>query len=140
MTEFPDVLPLAQLRQLVATGRLVSMTTFADHMRPDVRWIEPEEYGTAFEELINEGETSMVGKEAAFTQPGESYPGFINATLGLDEMVITIRAAGIVGPPGQDDAEQQVTMPGAMAQLRIPLADWDEFVAQAQRVRAGTAA
>lgn len=129
-------LPEAQLKELVATGKLVSVTTFADHMRPDVHWIAPEEYGKAFEDLIAEGETSMAGKEAAFTETtGQSYPGYINATLGLDEMVITVRGHAIPWPPGQDKTFSE----GKIAQLRIPLADWDAFLVQAQRVRAGTA-
>jgi hypothetical protein len=130
-----DVLPEAQLKQLVASGRLVSVTTFADHMRPDVHWIEPAEYGMAFDELVKQEGNDMAGKEAAFTEATEkAYPGYINATLGLDEMVITMRGHAIPWPPGQDTTFSE----GKQAQLRMSLADWDAFLVQAQRVRAGT--
>ena len=49
-----NALPQERLKDLVARGVLVSVTTFADHMRPDVHWIEPEEFGQAFDELTKE--------------------------------------------------------------------------------------
>lgn len=42
------------LQQLAATGQIIQVTTFEDHMRPDVRWIEPEEYYRAFLEMVGE--------------------------------------------------------------------------------------
>lgn len=49
-----DVLPEARLKELVASGRIMSVTRFEDHMRPDVHWIEPAEYGKAFDEIVAE--------------------------------------------------------------------------------------
>lgn len=139
-----ETLPLAELERLTAAGKLVSVTTFAEHMRPDVHWIEPEEFGKAFNDLIA-GADVMAGMEAAHTSSDPSYPGFINATLGLDEMVVTVRADPKPGEPGtvpateSDPLGQGPASCGPMAQIRIALADWDAFIVQAQRVRGGTA-
>jgi hypothetical protein len=146
------VLPQAQLDQLVRTGHLVSVTTFADHMRPDVHWIEPEEYGKAFDAIAEQsaddkvprvnrfdeiiaGADDMAGNEAAFTTQEPAYPGYINATLGLDEMVITVRSNS-----GEPNVLGGPRTCGPTAQVRIPLEAWDAFLVQAQRVRAGSAA
>ena len=56
-------LPQATLRDLATRGVILSVMTFDDHMRPDVHWIEPEEFGAEFERLT-------AGEE----QPASSAP------------------------------------------------------------------
>lgn len=100
-------------------------------MRPDVFWLNDPVYMQAFRDLT--GDTSMT--EAAFTKRDEIYPGYVNAQLGVDEMVLTVRADPI-HLPGSGNAAMPGTC-GATAQIRIPIDDWDQFIAQAQMVRAG---
>src|SRR6185369_9779944 len=53
-----DVLPQARLEQLAQHGVILSVMTFEDHMNPQVHWIEPEEFGIAFD-LLTERERPM---------------------------------------------------------------------------------
>jgi len=56
-----DVLPQSRLEQLAARGVIIAVQTFDDHMNPQVHWIEPEEYGAAFDKLMGE-DTDAAGE------------------------------------------------------------------------------
>lgn len=100
---------------------------FIDHMRDDVFWLGDPAYMDAFRDLT--GETTVT--EAAFTQTDKPlYPGFVNAQLSADGKAMVLSARG---EPVQ---QEHGTMCGHVAQLSIPLDDWDQFIAHAQQVRA----
>lgn len=99
---------------------------FEHFMDAEILWETPAEFDSAFDALMQEEPMT----EASYTKPDGSYPGYINVQLGDGEMVVTMR-----GDPGSISARGQHPVEGAIAQLRVPLADWDQFVAQAQRVR-----
>jgi len=127
MLQGVDVLPQKRLEQLAAHGWLISVKTFADHMRPDVHWIEPEEFGTAFNELIK-GSDGMAGKdfEAAFTDPAPvPHPAFINARRGTDPgtVDITVRSNAADG--------------GLTGKITMDLQDFDQWLADLQLLRRG---
>lgn len=48
LADGPVEMPQAQLNELLLSGKVITVTTFEDHMRPDVKWIAPVEYGAAF--------------------------------------------------------------------------------------------
>lgn len=100
---------------------------FHDHMAPDIFWLTPPDYLSAFRDLT--GDTTM--NEAAFTSHALAYPGYVNAQLGDGEMVLTVR-----GDPRLDSDGSNAQV-GPTAQFRIPIDEWDQWVAFAQRVRAG---
>lgn len=50
--KFPPRIPQEKLEELVHTGQIVRITTFDDHMRPDMTWIEPSEFSAAFDEIV----------------------------------------------------------------------------------------
>lgn len=123
------VLPLAQLQELVRTGVILSYMTFEDHMNPTVHWIEPEEFGRAFEELT-QGEGIMPDDrfEAAHTDTDMSLPSYINARKGLipGTVIITVRSTF---------AEGDEKLNGATAYHIMDLQDFDQWIADVQRLR-----
>ncbi len=124
------VLPEAQLKELVATGKIMTITTFEDHMRPDVHWISPAEYGMAFDEII--GETTMPDDrnfQAAHTDADGPLPSYINVRKGMLDgtVIVTVRSA-------KDDKEGSA-LDGATAHHIMDLQDFDQWIADAQRLR-----
>lgn len=70
--------------------------------------------------------------EVGFTKPsGDGYPGFVNTQLCDDDthILLTVR-----GDPARDD-EGRLVAAGPTTSVKIPLDDWDEFVAQTMRMR-----
>lgn len=96
---------------------------------PTIFWLGDPNFDAEFRRLT--GDTSMT--EAAWTDPtpNRSFPGYINAQLGEDDgcMVLTLRG----DPTGELGVD---SVSGVTQQLRIPLDAWDQFIADAQRVRA----
>jgi hypothetical protein len=126
-------LPQATLRSLAAKGVILSVMTFEDFMSPEVHWIEPEEFGRAFEELIN-GEKPMPDAddtrfEAAHTSTANPFPAHINARRGEvpGTVRITIRSACQVD--GSD------LVGGTSGNIEMDLQDFDQWIADAQRLR-----
>ena len=76
--------------------------------------------------------------EAAYTKPGCEYPGVVNTQVRDGGMLLTTRGDPAVGPPGQDDPEKQVTICAPTVQIHIPFEAWDQFITDAQRIRAST--
>lgn len=128
------VLPQATLKELAAKGVIMSVMTFEDHMNPTVHWIEPEEFGRAFEELTS-GENSMADDkfEAAHTDPHGSMPSFINARAGLvpGTVLITVRSAKSPDGSHGDGA----ALDGATAHHIIDIESLDQWIADLQRLR-----
>lgn len=94
-----DVLPQARLEQLAQHGVILSVMTFEDHMNPQVHWIEPEEFGAAFDALTQK-ERSM--PEAAYTKPGPIYPGYVNIQRDhTGAFILTVREDPIDGVCGE---------------------------------------
>lgn len=99
---------------------------------PDIFWLADPAFDQAFRDLT--GDTSMT--EAAWTDPTEdSFPGYVNAQVGIaadqtKSIVLTVRG-NPTGEPGVD-----VTC-GITQQLAIPLDAWDQFIANATKLRAG---
>jgi hypothetical protein len=111
--------------------------TFEDHMNPQVHWIEPEEFGKAFEELTNAGDDIMADTdrfEAAHTDVGVSMPSFINARKGYmpGTVLITVRSA--TAQPGADPGDH-AALDGATAHHIMDLQDLDQWIADVQRLR-----
>jgi hypothetical protein len=126
------VLPQATLRELADRGVILSVMTFEEHMSPQVHWIEPEEFGRAFEELTN-GDKIM---EAAFTPPGSPYPPFINAKCGdaPDTIAITVRSPQKPAILGDTDGSSGGC--GEAGRIEMDLQDFDQWLADLQRLRA----
>lgn len=102
---------------------------FRDHMAPsEVFWLADPAYMDAFRDLT--GDTTMT--EVGFTKPSEQgYPGFMNTQLADDDthVLLTVR-----GDPRLDD-EGRMVAAGATVSVKVPLEDWDEFIAQTMRMR-----
>lgn len=65
-----DVLPQSRLEQLAQRGVIIAVHTFDQHMNPEVHWIEPEEYGAAFDKLTGKDDgTAARGAEIGADEP-----------------------------------------------------------------------
>lgn len=89
-------------------------------MAPDVHWINEPEFVSVFQQLT--GELPMAG-EAAWTQPGVTYPGFINFSRS--------------DQPGHIRALLRTPNQTTVSVLDIPIEDFDQLIASAQQVRQG---
>jgi hypothetical protein len=142
------VLPQAQLNKLAATGQIMSVMTFDEHMHPAYHWIEPAEYGEAFNELTRK-ETPMT--EAAYTELKPAYPGYVNLQLATsptsadplgqregeaDTVILTMRGTSIEGR-NADDAPTLTAGPAAV--LTMPIEAWDALMTDFNRMRSGSA-
>lgn len=149
------VLPKAQLDQLVAQGKLMSITSFDEHMRPDVHWITPAEFGEAFDQLTK-GETIMP-KEVAYTESAPVYPGFLNIQPlppeptsadplaqrdEFDTIQLLMRGSprtvpAVPAPIGGTGGQNESTVCGDLVKLNMPVDAWDAIALQVNRWRAG---
>lgn len=139
MSDRPDLmsvteLPEAMLRQLVAGGEIMSVTTFDEHMRPDVHWIAPEEYRIAFDELIAGEDT--VTDCAAYTKPGSQYPGYVNIARDSDgNFIFTARADPKPALTAAEGAKDPPMACGETIVVTIPEDEFHQLFASANRLR-----
>lgn len=140
------VLPQSTLEQLVLEGKLMSVTTFDEHMHPDVHWIAPAEFGAAFDELTKAEKPPMT--EAAYTELKPAYPAYLNLQLATqptasdplgqraeyDTVIVTARGAPITGK-NADGLDTITCAPTAVLQMTMEA--WDQLNTQFTRLRAG---
>lgn len=97
---------------------------------PGVTWIDDPAYAAAFADLI--GETIMRPDCAAYTKPGQSYPGFINITRDhTGAFIFTMRADPFQVPHGDGTALQC----GEVTVVTIPEDEFHQLFADANRLR-----
>lgn len=82
--------------------------------------IQPEEFRRAFEENI------MADEQVAYTNANQPYPGFVNIAA-VDEGTIQITVRG--------DVPEDCQNAGPQARICIPLEEWQQLVASANRLR-----
>ncbi len=130
-----DTLPQATLRELADKGVILSVMTFEEHMSPQVHWIEPEEFGKAFDELTK-GDISVPDDskfEAAFTPHGIPYPPFINARRGAGPGTVEITVRSEASQTGH--APDTIPVCGSTSSITLDIQDLDQWVADLQRLR-----
>lgn len=102
----------------------------ANHMRPDVLWVENPDFAGAFEQELKEPHMAAhTNSVDPITGGTPVYPSFINARFEGGHVIITMR-----GDPVRDD-QDKVTGPGPQTSARFEQSDWDQFVAEATRER-----
>lgn len=101
-----------------ATAHAVPHRDFEDFLAPGTTWVPEPEYVRVFQELT--GELPMAG-EAAWTQPGVTYPGFINFSRS--------------DQPGHIRALLRTPNQTTVSVLDIPIEDFDQLMADAGLVR-----
>lgn len=103
---------------------------FEAFMAPEIDWVDDPRYVSAFRDLA--GDTIVRAEQAAYTSANQPFPSYINATVSTDGayMIVTVRSQAVRGDEADESPEA-----GCTAQIPVPIAEWDQFVAQATVIR-----
>lgn len=115
----------ADLVELERRGYITKASTFAEHMSPDVIWIDNEDFAAAFAAECEEPDTMPISEskdEAALQLPSGEY---IRMFLTDDKSAMRVLFRG------DNDGDTIGDAPG----MTIPVQDFDDLLARAHLVR-----